>query len=106
MVRGLKTTQILLALTICLSLPILSGYLLYCDLAKDDPFSPEAQYENDDLDDVFLAPDCQNQLTAFGPIGSNALLPVFLAETNATELVSPSCSLSPYLGQKNLVLRC
>jgi hypothetical protein len=106
MLRGLKKPQILLALIISLSVPILSGYLLYCDLADDDPFSPEAQYENEDLDDLFMVPDCQNQLTSFGPIGSNAIFPVFLAETNAIEQMSSFCSLSSCLEQKTLVLRC
>ncbi len=106
MFRGLKTTQILLALTICLSLPILSGYLLYCDLAEDDPFSPEAQYENEDLDDLFMVPDCQHQLMFFASIGSNAPLPVFPAEINVIEQVSRFCSPWPCLEQKTLVLRC
>jgi hypothetical protein len=106
MLRGLKKPHILLALIISLSVPILSGYLLYCDLAEDDPFSPEAQYENEDLDDLFMVPDCQNQLTFFGSIGSNALFPVFLPETNAIEQVPPFCSLSSCLEQKTLVLRC
>ena len=106
MLRGLKKPQILLALIISLSIPILSGYFLYCDLAEDDPCSPEAQYENDDLDDLFLVPDCQNQLTFFGPIGSNALFPVFLLETNTTEQVSPFSSLSSCLEQETAVLRC
>jgi hypothetical protein len=106
MLRGLKKPQIILVLIISLSFPMLSSYLLYCDLADDDPFSPEARYENDDLDDLFMAPDCQNQLTFFGSIGSNVLFPVFLPETNAIEQVSPFCSLSSCLEQKTLVLRC
>jgi hypothetical protein len=106
MLRGLKKPQILFTLIISLSIPILSGYLLYCDLADDDPFSPEAQYENEDLDDLFLVPDCRNQLTFFGSIGSNVLFPVFLLEANAIEQASPFCSLSSCLEQKTLVLRC
>jgi len=106
MLRRLKKPKILLALIVSLSIPILSSYLTYCDLAEDDSFSPEAQYENDDLDDLFLVPDCQNQLTFFGPIGSNALFPAFLPETNAIEQVSPFCSLSSCPEQKTLVLRC
>jgi hypothetical protein len=106
MLRGLKKTQILLALIISLSVPTLSGYLLYCDLADDNPFSPDAQYENEDLDDLFPVPDCQNQLTFSGSIGSNALFPVFLPETNAIEQVPLFCSLSSCLEQETLVLRC
>jgi hypothetical protein len=106
MLRGLKKPQIFLALIISLSVPILSSYLIYCDIAEDDRFDSEAQYENEDLDDVFMAPDCQNQLTFFGSIGSNALFPVFLPETNAIEQVSPFCSLPSCLEQKTLVLRC
>jgi len=102
----LKKPQILLALIISFSVPILSGYLLYCDLADDDRFSPEAQYENEDLDDLFLVTDCQNQLPFFGSIGSNTLFPVFLLETSAIEYVSPFCSLPSCLQQKPLVLRC
>jgi hypothetical protein len=82
-----------LALIIAFSIPILSGYFLYCDLADDDLFSSDAQYENDDLDDLFMVPDCQNQLKFFGSIGSNALFPVFLPEANAIEQVSFFCSL-------------
>jgi hypothetical protein len=106
MFRGLKKPQILLALIISLSVPILSGYLLYCDLADDNLFSPDAKYENADIDDLFLVADCQNQLKFFGSIGSNALFPLFLPETNAIEQVFRFCSLSFCLEQKTLVLRC
>ena len=106
MLRGLKRPQILLALIISLSIPVLSSYLIYSDIAEDDRFDPEAQCENDDLDDLFMVPDCQNQLTFSGSIGSNVLFPVFLPETNAIEQVSPFCSLSSCLEQKILVLRC
>ena len=111
MLRGLKKPHILLALIISLSIPILSSYLIYCDLAEDDRFDQEAQYEYDDLDEPFLVPDSQNQLTSSGSIGSNAFgsnasFPVFLPEINAIEQVSPFCPLSPCLEQKTLVLRC
>jgi len=112
MLRGLKKPHILLALIISLSIPILSSYLIYCDIAEeDDRFDPEAQYEYDDLDEPFLVPDSQNQLTSFGSIGSNAFgsnasFPVFLPEINAIEQVSPFCSLWPCLEQKTPVLRC
>lgn len=103
MLRGLKKPQIFLALLISLSIPILSGYFLYCDLADDDLSHPEAQYENEDLDDLFVSPDSQNQLTFFG---SNALFSVLLPETNATEQVTPFCSLLSCLEKETLVLRC
>jgi len=106
MFRGLKKPRILLALIISLSVPILLGYLLYSDLADDDSSSTDAQYENADLDDSFLLPDCQNQLKFFGSIGPNALSPVFLPETNAIEQVFALCSLSSFLEQETLVLRC
>ncbi len=115
MVNRLKKPQILLALIIAFSVPILSGYLLYCDIAEDDPFSSEAQYENEDLDDAFLVSDCQNQLAFSRSIGLNPLFPVFLPdalfpvsfpEINVIEQVSRICSLSPYLERKLLVLRC
>lgn len=106
MLRGLKKAKILLALIIGLSVPILSSYLIYYDLAEDDRFDPEAQFENEDLDDLFMVPDCQNQLTFSGSIVSNASFPVFLPETNAIEQVSPFCSVSSCLEQKPLVLRC
>ncbi len=106
MVRGLKKPQVLLALMISLSVPILSSYLLYCDIAGDDPFDPEAQYENDDLDDLFMVPDCQTQLAFSGSIGSNALFPVFLPEANAVEQVSSFLFLSSCRDHKPLVLRC
>jgi len=104
MFRGFKKLQILLALVISLSIPILSGYLLYCDLADDDPFSTDAKYENADIDDFFLVPDCQTQLKFFA---SNALFPAFLPETNGFEQVPPFRSLSSCcLEQKTVILRC
>jgi hypothetical protein len=106
MFRELKRSRFLFALIISLFVPVLSGYLLYCDIAEGDLYSPEATYENADIDDLFLLPVCQNQLKFFGSIESNALFPVFLPETNAIEQVSPFCSLLSYLEQKTLVLRC
>jgi hypothetical protein len=106
MLRELKKPRILLALIICLSVPILSTYLLYCDIAEDDLSSSDATYENADLDDLFNLPDCQNQLDFFMSIGSTALFSVLLSETNAIEQLFPSCSLSSCLEQKTLVLRC
>jgi hypothetical protein len=106
MLRGTKNPKILFALIISLSVPILSGYFLYYDLADDDPFSPDAQYENADMDDFFLVPDCQKEVKFSGSIESNALFPVFLLETNAIEQMSSFCSLLSCLEQKNLVLRC
>jgi len=111
MFRRLKKPRFLLALIIALSVPILSSYLIYCDLAEDDRFDPEAQYEYDDLDEPFLVPDSKSQLTFFGSIGSNAFgsnasFPVFLQETNAIEQVSSFCFLRSCLEQKTLVLRC
>jgi hypothetical protein len=104
MLRGLKKPQILLAFTISLFVPILSGYLLYCDLANGDPFSTDAQYENADVDDLFLAPpDCQKQLQFFGSIGLNALFRVSVAETEAVEQVIRLCS---FFSCFALVLRC
>ena len=106
MFSGLKKPQTVFALVILLSMPILSCYLLYCDLADDDPFSPDARYENADIDDLFLVPDCRNLLKFSGSIGSNVLFPVFFPETYAIEQVSPFCSLSSCVEQKTLVLRC
>ena len=106
MLRGLKKPQILLALIISLSIPILSSYLIYCDIAEDDRFDPEAQYEYDDLDDFFIVPHSQNELTFFGSIDSNGLFPVFLPEINAIEQVPPFCFLPSCPEQKILVLRC
>ena len=103
MLRGLKKTQILLGLIISLTIPIFSGYLLYCDLAVGDLFSPDSEYENADIDDLFLVGDCQNQLQFFE---SNDLSPVFLPETNAIEQVTPFSSLLSCLEQETLVLRC
>lgn len=106
MLRGLKKPQILLALIISLSVPILSGYLLYCDLADNDFFSPGARYENADVDDIFLLPDCQNHLNLFGSIGSNALGSVFFPETGVLVQLYLFSSQSSYLDKKTLVLRC
>ncbi len=106
MLTGLKKPRVILALIVSLSVPVLSGYLLYCDVAEDDPFSPEAQYENEDLDDLFTVPDCQNQLILLGSIGSSALFPIFHTEIKTIEPVFPFCSLSSRLEQKTLVLRC
>jgi hypothetical protein len=106
MFRGLKKPRVLLALIISLFVPILSSYLIYCDIAEDDRFDPEAQYEYDDLDDFFIVPHSQNQLTFSGSIGLSALFPVFLVEINLIEQVSPFCFLPFCLEQKTLVLRC
>ncbi len=106
MLRKLKRPRILLALIISLSVPVLSVYFLYCDRAYDDLFFPETTYENADIDDLFLLPDCQSQLTFFGSIGSNALFPLFLPETTAIEQVSPFVSLLCCLEQEPLILRC
>ena len=109
MIKRLKRPQILFALIIALSVPFLSGYLVYCDLADDDPYSPEAQYENDDLDDLFLLPDCQNQLKFSGSIGSNALFYVFFPEAGVfRQFPCFSYLLFPILlsQQKTPILRC
>ncbi len=106
MFRGFKKPRILLTLMISLLIPIASGYLLYCDLADNDLFSPDAEYEHADIDDFFLVSNFQNQLKLFGSIGSNTLSPVFLQETYTIEQVSPFCFLSSYIEQNPLVLRC
>jgi hypothetical protein len=106
MFRGLKRLRILFALIISLSVPVLSGYLLCCDVAEDDLFSPDAMYEDEDLDDLFLLPVCQNQLKFPGSIESNALFPVFLPEINTIDQVSVFCPLSSSLERITLVLRC
>ena len=104
--RGLKKAQILLGLIISLFIPIFSGYLLYCDSADDHLFSPDAEYEHADIDDLFLVSNFQNQLKFFGSIGSNTLFLVFPPEIYAIEQASPFRSLSCYVEQKPLVLRC
>ena len=106
MLRGLKKPQILLALIISLSVPVLSGYLLYCDLADDNLFSPDLKFENSDVDDLFLLPDCQNNLKLFGSIGSNGLFHVFFLETSVFKQLSLFSSQFSSLDQKTLVLRC
>jgi hypothetical protein len=106
LLRGLKKPQILLALVISLSVPALSGYLLYFDLAENDFFSPDLKFENADIDDLFLLPDCQNHLKLFESIGSHALLDVFFPETSVFKQLSPLSYQSSSLVQKTLVLRC
>jgi len=108
MLRGLKKPQIFLALVICVSVPLLSGYFLYCDLAEDDFFYPDPKFENADIDDLFLLPDCQNHLKLFESesIGSNAFLDVFFPETSAFKHLSPLSYQSSSLAQKTPVLRC
>ncbi len=106
MLRELKKPRILFGLIICLSVPILSTYLLYCDVAEDDPSSSHATFENADLDDLFQLPDCQRQLDSPQSIGSTVLFPVFSLETNAIGGLFWSCSLPSCLEQKTLVLRC
>jgi hypothetical protein len=106
MFRELKRPRILFALIISLFVPIFSVYLIYYDIAQNDLSSSNATYENADLDDLFLLPDCQNQLDFSISIESTALLPVFFPETNANEGLSPFCFLSSCLLQKTLALRC
>ncbi len=111
MLRGFKKPQILLDLIISAFVPILSGYFLYCDLADHDLFSADAEYENADMDDFFLASNFQkqnfqNQLKFLGSIGSSTLLSAFLPETNAIEQATPLSSLLSCLGQETFILRC
>ncbi len=106
MLRRLKKPQILLALVISLSVSVLSGYLLYCDLAEDDFFSPNLKFENADIDDLFLLPDCQNHLKLFESIGSNALLDSLFPETSVFKQLSRFSCQSSSPVQKTLVLRC
>ncbi len=106
MLRRLKKLQILLALIISLSIPIYSGFLLFCDLAEDDPFSTDAKYENADIDDSFLVSNFQNQLKSFGSIGPNVLSPVLLPEIKAIEQVTPLTPLLSCLIEETFVLRC
>jgi len=102
----LKKPRILLALTISLFIPVLSGYFLYCDLADDELFASGASYENVDIDDYIPVPDCQSQLKVFGSIGSNALFSVLFPEINAVEKGPPLFFLSSCPEQKPLALRC
>jgi hypothetical protein len=106
MFRGFKKPRIFLTLMISLFIPIASGYLLYCDLAGNDLFSPDAEYEHADIDDFFPVSNFRNQLKLLGSIGSNTLFPVFFLEAYAIEQVSPFCFLSSYVEQNPLVLRC
>ena len=106
MLRRLKKPPILLALVISLSIPFLSGYLLYCDLSDDDSFSSDQQFENADIDDLFLLPDCQHHLKLFESIGSNILLNVYYPENSVFKEFSPFSCQSSSLVQKVLVLRC
>jgi hypothetical protein len=106
MLRGLKKPRNFLVLIILLSVPVLSGYLLYLDLADDDLFSLDLKFENPDVDDLFLASDCQNNLKLFGSIGLSALFHVFLMETSVFEQLSLFHSQASFLDQNALVLRC
>ena len=106
MFREFKKFRIFLTLIISLFIPTLSGYLLYCDLAEDDLFSPDAEYEHADIDDFFLVSNFQNQLKFFQSIGSNTLFAVFPPEIYAIEQVFSFCFLSSCVEQKPLVLRC
>jgi len=106
MLKGLKWRQILIALIVTLSVPVLSSCLLYCDLAGGALFSADSKFENADIDDLFLLPDCHNHLKPVSSIGSNALLPGFFPQANAFKELSSFSPLSSSLNQKNLVLRC
>ena len=106
MLKRLKKPAILLALVISLFIPAFSGYLLYCDLAEDDSVSPDQKFENADIDDFFLLPDCQHHVKLFESIGSSVLSQVFFPEASRFEqLPSFFCS-SSFLVQGTLVLRC
>ena len=106
MLSGLRSIRILLALVISLSVPVLSGYFHYCALADDGLFSPDHKFENPDLDDIFLLPDCQNHSDLFGSTKSNALFHVFLPEASAFVQLSVFSPQFSSFDQKNLVLRC
>ncbi len=102
MLKALKRTEILLAFIISLSVPALSGYLIYCDIALDDPFSNDLQYENDDIDDFFLIPKSEHQIS----FGSNAIFVFSLLEISGFEQVFYFCPTSLCPQQKTIVLRC
>jgi hypothetical protein len=106
MLRKLKRPAILFAFIISLSIPVLSSYLLYCDLADDDLFSPDLKFENPDLDDLFLASYYQNNLKLFGSIGLSALFHVFFLEASVFEPLSLFPSQASSFNQNTLVLRC
>ena len=106
MLRELKRPRILFALTISLSIPALSAYFLYCDLTDNDSFSPDQKFENPDIDDLFLLPDCQHHLKLFKSIGLDVLLDVFYPENSVFKELSPLSYQPSPLVQKTLVLRC
>ena len=91
---------------ISLSIPVLSGYLVYCDLADDDLSSPDLAFENPDVDDIFLLPDSQNHLKLFGLLEPNGFLHALFPETNFFEQLSLNSSHSSSFDQETLVLRC
>ena len=104
MFRGLRIPQILLAVTICIFIPVFSSYLIYCDLADNDPSAEEL--ENPDLDEPFLVSDGQHLLNLFGTMESTALFPVFFPDVNPLE-EPPSFSYQAFfLDQETVVLRC
>jgi hypothetical protein len=101
MLKALKRAEILLAFIISLSVPALSGYLIYCDIAFDDPFSIDLQYENDDIDDFFLIPKYEHQFS----MGSIELVIFSLPEISGFEQVFFFCPTSLCTQQKTIVLR-
>ncbi len=101
MLKASKSAKILLFFIISFSVPILSGYLIYCDIALDDPFSTELQYENDDMDDSFLIPKSEHHFS----VESNALVVFSLPVIQTVEQESPSWSL-PCRKENPPVLRC
>jgi len=106
MLTGLRSIRILLALVMSLSVPVLSGYFLYCNFANEDFSSPDQRFENPNLDDIFLLSNCQNHSDLFGSTKSNALFHVFLPEASAFVQLSVFSPQFSSFDQKNLVLRC
>lgn len=105
MLRRLKR-QHLFALILSFSIPILSVYLLYCDVADNDLTSSHATYENDDVDDSVMVPDCQNQIDSLRLVASTGLFLLPLLEPGVIEQRPAFSFLPPLFEQTIVVLRC
>ena len=96
-----KLIQISLVMVICAFTLIFPAYLRCSNLAGAKVLSTDLSFENPDQDDVFFGR--QNESKTFLSI-------IFLIElppgTNLLDQISRFCSLTSFLDQKTLILRC
>jgi len=96
-----KPIQILLVIVISAFTLVFPAYLRCSNLVGAKFLSTDLSFENPDQEDVFFGQ--QNELKSFFPI---AFLIRLSTGTNLSYQISPFSSLTSFLDQKTLTLRC